>query len=214
MIRPSLPSSDVRGRHASSIGDPVWDIATLFPPQGGWTEEQYLSLDTNRIIEFTDGCIEVLPMPTSLHQLIVKFLVAQLDQFISVGAGGLALFAPLPVKFRKAFYREPDIVYLSPARNMKGKKYPQGADLVMEVASEDKKDRQRDYEQKRLEYAEAGVPEYWIVDPYDRKIIVLVLQGKMYREHGIFSSGELAMSVLLSGFATPVDDVFAAGAQE
>ena len=211
MIVPTLPSSDVRGRHAAEVGDPVWDIATLFPLQGSWTEEQYLSLDTNRLIEFSDGLIEVLPMPTLLHQLIVKFLVAQLDRFIAAGSGGVALFAPLPVKFHKAFYREPDVVYLGPKRKLKGEKYPQGADLVMEVVSEDKKDRARDYERKRGEYAEMGVPEYWIVDPYDRKITVLVLAGKAYREHGVFRTGEMATSVLLAELAISADEVFALG---
>ena len=51
--------------------EPAWDIARLFPPQGQWSEEDYFALDTNRLVELSDGFIEVLPMPTMVHQLIV-----------------------------------------------------------------------------------------------------------------------------------------------
>src|SRR4051794_39396847 len=49
------------------------DLASL---QGSWSEEQYLRLtqQTNRLLEFTDGVIEVLPMPTRKHQAISRFL--------------------------------------------------------------------------------------------------------------------------------------------
>ena len=47
----------------SAVGEPVWEIAELFPQQGDWTEEGYLSLDTNLRVEFDDGVIQVLPTP-------------------------------------------------------------------------------------------------------------------------------------------------------
>ena len=54
---------------------PAWEIATLFPDQGQWDEWDYLALDTNRLVEFADGYVEVLPMPTELHQDLVLFLL-------------------------------------------------------------------------------------------------------------------------------------------
>jgi Uma2 family endonuclease len=47
----------------------------------------------------------------------------------------------------------------------------------MEVVSED---RVRDFATKRKDYAEARIPEYWIVDPRDRRVTVLTLQGGEY----------------------------------
>ena len=44
-------------------GEPPWDVALLYPLQGSWTEDDYLELGTNRLVEFSDGGIEVLPMP-------------------------------------------------------------------------------------------------------------------------------------------------------
>jgi hypothetical protein len=39
----------------------------LFPEQGQWTEGAYLALNTRRMIELSDGCLEVLPVPTIFH---------------------------------------------------------------------------------------------------------------------------------------------------
>ena len=51
-------------------------LLDLTPLQGLWTEAQYLALtnQSNHLIEFTDGVIEVLPMPTDTHQRILGYL--------------------------------------------------------------------------------------------------------------------------------------------
>jgi hypothetical protein len=54
--------------------DPAWEVALLIPSQGDWRESDYLALDTNRPVELVDGRMEVLPMPSILHQLIVEYL--------------------------------------------------------------------------------------------------------------------------------------------
>ena len=88
---------------------------------------------------------------------------------------------------------------------------PQGANLAMEVVSGGKRNRQRDLKEKRVEYALAKISEYWIIDPKERKITVLVLEGKAYRVHGRFAPGQQATSVLFQGFAVNVSDALAAG---
>ena len=50
----------------------------------------------------------------------------------------------------------------------RGNKFRSGADLVMEVVSDDAESRERDLQQKREEYAAADIPEYWIVDSLER----------------------------------------------
>jgi Uma2 family endonuclease len=85
----------------------------------------------------------------------------------------------------------------------------EGADLVMEVVSDDAKDRQRDYEQKLVDYAEAKVAEYWIVD-FERKVVIVhCLDGEQYTVHGEFTLGQQATSALLSGFSVDVTALFA-----
>lgn len=81
---------------------------------------------------------------------------------------------------------------------------------MVEVVSGGTEGRQRDLVIKRKEYAQAGIPEYWIVDPEGEQIFVLSLDGQSYREHGVFTPGQTATSVLLGGFGMEVTAVFAA----
>jgi Uma2 family endonuclease len=87
-------------------------------------------------------------------------------------------------------------------------KYATYPDLVMEVVSPD--DPDRDYVQKRQEYAQAGIPEYWIIDPLQQRSMVLVLAGEAYVEFGEYTAGMRPASKLLDGFQVDVDEVFAA----
>lgn len=185
-------------------------ILDLLPQQGAVDEEDYLWLTdhTSRLIEFTDGYIEVLPMPTDEHQSILDWFVAEFRGFIHP-RGGKVLFAPLRLRLRDGKLREPDLLLLRDAADPRRQnRYWLGADLVLEVVSRDKPER--DLVEKRREYAEAGIPEYWIVNPLSRTITVLVLQDGIYVEHGVFARGMQATSVLLPGFAASVTDAFAA----
>ena len=64
-------------------------VLDLLPAQGAWGEEQYLWLtdQANRLIEFTDGVIEVLPMPTRKHQAISQILFLAFLSFLQPRGG-------------------------------------------------------------------------------------------------------------------------------
>lgn len=184
-------------------------ILHLLPDQGDWSEEAYLWLTDNspRLIELTDGFIEVLPMPTDEHQGILDFLNDAVKRHIS--PRGIVRFSPLRLRLRDGKIREPDLLVLLDRNDpRRANRYWRGADLLMEVVSRD--NPARDLVEKRAEYAEAGIPEYWIVNPMNRTITVLTLDGDTYREHGVFRRGSTATSVLLAGFALDVSAVFAA----
>jgi Uma2 family endonuclease len=63
---------------------------------------------------------------------------------------------------------------------------------------------------KSRDYAEARIPEYWIVHPSDEKVTVLILSGDVYTTHGVFGRGTSATSPLLKGFAIEVSTLFEA----
>ena len=177
------------------------DLAAL---QGLWSEAQYLRLTahTLRLIEFTDGVLEVLPMPTRKHQAISRWLLFALVAMIHP-AGGDVFYAPLRLRVGPGKYREPDLLALLDRRDPRnGDAFWLGADLVVEIVSPD--NPLRDTQVKRMDYAEAGIAEYWIVNPLEDSITVLQLAGTAYREHGVFGRGEEATSALLPGFAVPV----------
>lgn len=202
-----LSSGEVRSRP----GMPTWEIALLHPSQGDWTEEQYRALDTNRLIEFKDGCLEFLPMPTFLHQAVCGFLYRLLQEYVSQRKLGWVLFAPLRVRTVPGVIREPDIVYLR-HEDLDDRQQPlKHARLVIEVVRPGQESRQRDFVEKRDEYAAAGFPEYWIVDPQARTITVLTLEGEQYVLHGEFHEQESATSRLLPDFEVDVSTCFRAG---
>jgi Uma2 family endonuclease len=147
-------------------------------------------------------------MPTKRHQVIVKYLLLMLNAVLDP-RGGIVLFAPLRLQVRKGKFREPDLMAALDADDSRLQNaYWLGADLVMEVVSED--DPERDTVTKRGDYAEAGIPEYWIVNPIDETITVLCLEGEQYTEHGMFRRGDAATSALLESFVVEVNEVFEA----
>jgi Uma2 family endonuclease len=191
-------------------GEPTSDIAQLFPAQGTWSETEYLALDTNHLVEFSNGFVEFLPMPTMVHQLIAHFLHRLLESFVSAHGLGTVLGAPFKVRIANGKYREPAIVFmLTEHASRIGNDFWIGADLVMEVVSDGDENRHRDLVTKRDEYAQAGIPEYWIVDPEVGQITVLTLDGTSYAVHGEFKRGEQATSKLLPGFAVDVTSALA-----
>jgi Uma2 family endonuclease len=183
-------------------------LEDIVPPQGEWSEELYLVLTdhSNRLIEFTDGFLEVLPMPTDKHQRILGFLYRTFWQFINLREG-TARFAPLRLRIRPGKFREPDLILLlSGADERRQNRFWFGADMALEVVSEDKPER--DLIEKRGDYAEARIPEYWIVNPQTEVIIVLRLESDRYEEAGTYKRGQIAASVLMPGFSVAVDEVF------
>ncbi len=186
---------------SSQIGEPVWELAELYPRQGTWSEADYLELDSNRLIEFTHGVLEFLPRPKLSHARIARYLSDLLRVCGEMRGLGDVLWAPTSIRLRPGILREPDVLWLRPERTVTND-VPDGADLVIEIVSGDSKDRRRDSSQKHAEYATAGIPEYWIVDPRDETITVLTLPAGAaeYAVHGEFHRGHQATSVMLPEF--------------
>ena len=193
--------------------EPAWAVAELFPAQGQWTEDDYLDItdSTNRLVELVDGRLEVLPMPTIGHQLIVMFLCDVLREFVKPRNLGVVIFAALRVRLRERNIREPDVVFKTREHlDPQADRYWEKADLVMEVVSADAKSRERDWVVKRQEYAQAGIAEYWIVDPQQQRVVVLRLDGDHYVTHSEAGANGEVCSALLAGFAVDAAHIWAA----
>lgn len=183
-------------------------LADILPDQGCWTEDEYLVVTDHatRLIEYTDGVLEPVPIPTDRHHGIVGFLFEAFLGYLDP-RGGKVRFSGLRLKVRKGKFREPDLLLVLSADDpRRQKRFWTGADLALEVVSPDKP--HRDLVDKRGDYAEGAVPEYWIVNPEDETISVLRLENGSYVEAGMHRRGESAASVLLAGFAVEVNDVF------
>src|SRR4051812_6138848 len=82
----------------SRRGEWTWELVTTFPQQGDWTEDEYLAREFDGLVEYSDGVLEFLPMPTWLHQFIVDFLHSRLKQFVQSRSLGLTAFAPIRIQ--------------------------------------------------------------------------------------------------------------------
>jgi Uma2 family endonuclease len=188
-------------------GEPVWELARRFPVQGAWTEAEYLALPEGYPrVELSGGSLEVLPMPTDRHQAILTTMLLRIVA-LAQRIGGWARPAGLRVRVGAGRFREPDVAFLSRSRGaLRGEEYWSGADLVVEVVSGSDEDRARDFVTKRNEYAQAGIPEYWIIDPRDERVLVLELANGEYVEH-CFARGQVARSMRYAELEVSVDEL-------
>jgi Uma2 family endonuclease len=176
---------------------------------GSWTYEDLLALpDDGRRYEIIEGELYEMPPPSWNHAATIMALLRLLAPIFEALGGELAT-APVGVFFAGADPVQPDIVGLlpeSPAipvrRGIAGP-----PDLVIEVLSPS--NRGHDRLTKRALYAQAGVREYWLVDPDRRAVEVLTLDRDALRTAQNASGDESVVSPLLGGAAFPLAAIFA-----
>ena len=182
------------------------EVAELWPPRGQWTEADYFALpDTNRFIELSEGELVMPPHPTHTHQQIVGKLYRAMYDFVAERDLGAVQFGPLPVRLWPGKIREPDILFVAREHSDRiGEQAYGPPDLVVEVLSPGT--RRIDRLEKTVEYARAGVREYWILDPQGRTVEVFILREGAYELLGKWGGGEEARSEVLAGFSVAVDE--------
>lgn len=187
-------------------------IAELFPPQGKWREADYFRLpETNRLIELVEGRLIMHPTPSFEHQEIVNELVALLREYGRATQVGKAISAPFDVRLWEDRIRQPDVLFIRAGHldRVKGTYLDGPPDWVAEVISPSS--REVDEVEKIRDYAEAGVPEYWLIDPQAKTIRIYALRGDAYTLVATYGIGQTARSVTLEGFTVPVDRLLSGG---
>jgi Uma2 family endonuclease len=177
--------------------------------QGEWTYDDYLKLpDDGRRYEILNGVLLLMPSPNDSHQNAVGWIYHYLLIHVKLAGLGKVRMAPLDVKLGPKNVFQPDVfVVLNEHLDRLTKGGVMGApDLAIEVLSpstalEDRVDKHR-------EYALAGVPEYWIVDPESQVVELFVLNGKEYRSLGEFSGKDILPSKVIANFSVHVEQFF------
>jgi Uma2 family endonuclease len=144
------------------------ESARRVPPQGKVSFEEYIEwLDEDTRAEWVDGEIVLMPSPAAIeHQNVLGFLDSILRIYVEERNLGQVVFAPYVMKMAAIWRgREPDLLFVQRDRlGLLTRNYLDGAaDLVVEIVSPDSK--RCDRKEKFTEYARAGVPEYWLIDP-------------------------------------------------
>ncbi|MEO8620901.1 MAG: Uma2 family endonuclease [bacterium] len=139
-----------------------------------WTLEEVHSLpDDGNKYELVRGELFVTPAPTPSHETITSRLSRILDRYVEQHGLGLVYHARAVMRFQGSEV-EPDLMVRQPPSDEDGWDNAPTPILVVEVLSPST--RRRDQVQKRSLYVDAGVAEYWMVDP-ERRLITVVQQG-------------------------------------
>lgn len=163
--------------------------------------------------ELASGVIEVTDVPGRIHARVLheiekqlwEFSIANRDLIEHMAGGG---FAKTEMPDRES-ERHPDYsIYLTPMPedNYLWDKWTPA--IAIEVVSAGPKAGKRDYVTKRAEYLAAGILEYWIVDPQERRMLALQRRGDQWREHKLGEKGKWT-TPLLPGFTLDLARLFA-----
>ena len=145
--------------------------------QGEFTLEDYYALPEERRVELIDGVFYDMAAPTSIHQLIADELQNAFSAFIKKKRGGCrAITSPVDVQLNKdnKTMVQPDIIIVCDRNKFKRGIVYGAPELAVEVLSGST--RKKDMVLKLHKYNAAGVREYWIVDPDEKKVIVYTFE--------------------------------------
>jgi len=180
------------------------------PEQGHWTYKDYAALpDDGHRYEIVDGVLYMAPSPNRSHQNTAFEIASYLRTHVKLTGLGQVYIAPFDVELNSQTVVQPDvIVVLNHDLNRITESRIVGApDLVVEVSSPGTVGYDR--EKKQQNYARAGVPEYWIADPWSRTVEVLSLVAGDYRSLGVFEGKVVLPSEVVPDFLVHVEQFFA-----
>ncbi|MGN0658017.1 MAG: Uma2 family endonuclease [Emergencia sp.] len=145
--------------------------------QGEYTLEDYYALPEERRAELIDGILYDMTAPSFIHQQMILAMAYELNSFIR-GSGGSCICSVAPTDVRlnmdEKTMVQPD-VFIVCDRDKIGPHRLEGApDFIIEVLSPST--GRKDSLIKLQKYADAGVREYWLVDPDRKRIVTYVFE--------------------------------------
>lgn len=144
---------------------PALDHAARLWPGEAMSFEEFLRIPSEDRAEYVDGCALVTPPPSFRHQQICPRLTRLLEDAVSGHGEVVAAAGWLRSAERRV--RIPDVMVLDRAPD--GPVVTETPRVVVEVFSSNRSD---DLVRKSHEYLEAGVGQYWILDPRDETLDV------------------------------------------
>ena len=143
------------------------------PRENRYTLEDIFNLPDGQRAELIDGQIYRMSPPSRIHQKLVGELDVAITNHIRSKGGPCEVYpAPFAV-FLNAddkTYVEPDISVICDRNKLNDKGCKGAPDWILEIVSPSS--RRMDYSTKNTLYSDAGVREYWIVDPEKERVTV------------------------------------------
>ena len=172
------------------------------------TYQDYLNAPGDERYELLNGELILVASPNMDHQDVVTNLGTHVSVFVREGDLGKLYFAPTDVILSDTEVVQPDLLFISKEReHIRTPANIQGApDLIVEILSPSS--ARRDWGYKRELYAKHEVKEYWIVDPTNRVVFVMLLNDGVLRLEATYGKGDTVTSSILEGFTVDVDSLF------
>ncbi len=158
-------------------------IESLFdtPARARLSAEDYIaSPQSAHKSDLIEG-VFVMASPASVaHEDVQYFIGTTMRNFVTAKQLGLVAGPNMAFRLSDDNVYQPDVSFLHQDRlNLAGEVYVYGApDLAVEIISPSS--RQYDSFEKRINYARAGVQEYWLVDPIARSVAIYMLEGDQF----------------------------------
>lgn len=147
-----------------------------------YTEDDYYNLPENVRAELIEGnLIYNQAAPSRIHQTILMELSGTIRDYLKSKGGSCRVYpAPFAVELRKdrKTIVEPDISVICDRNKLTDRGCTGAPDWIIEIVSPS--NSSHDYILKLNLYADAGVREYWIVDPYKERIFVYRLEQERF----------------------------------
>lgn len=190
---------------------PITDINQLDLTKS-YTYTDYFTWQFQERVELIMGKIfKMSPAPTSRHQHVTMVISSGIYQFLK-GKPCNVFPAPFDVTLPDVngisnTVLQPDITVVCDPSKITEQGCKGTPDLVVEIIS--KLSVKKDLHEKYDMYEQAGVKEYWIVNPHDRSLIIFILNDKgSYQPSKPLTRGDKAHSSVLPGFELDLDELF------
>ena len=164
-------------------------MPALQPQPESLTLEQYEALPEDLRVEVFDGVVYDMASPSQEHQTISMELSTVLNTYIRGKKGSCRVFhAPFDVKLSEQPLTivQPDLMIVCDKDKLDGKRCNGAPDFIIEIVSPG--NPADDYIRKMYYYKNAGVREYWIVDPRRKNVTINFFEGNMLNVQYSFDS--------------------------
>lgn len=149
--------------------------------QGNYTLEDYYALPEDRRTELIDGVLYDMASPSGVHQELIGILYLLFAQFVQAQKGPCkVIVSPFDVQLDRddRTMVEPDLMVICDREKIQMRCCYGAPDMVIEIVSPSS--RRKDLILKTQKYMDAGVREYWIIDPDNRQILVYDFAHERY----------------------------------
>lgn len=172
------------------------------------TYQDYLNTPEDDRCELIDGELIMAPGPNMSHQGNQTKLGWRMARFVEERDFGIVFFSDTDVVLSDTDVVQPDLLFISKERqHIITEDNIQGApDLVVEILSPST--ALRDWRVKRELYALHGVKEYWLIDPTNKIVWLLLLKDGSLEIEQTYGEGDTLTSVVMEGFSVSVSDIF------